>query len=222
MGTIRRFDLARIIKEYKTQNFFETGTFRGDGVCYALEFPFKRITSVEIIPEIATEAKARFAGASHVKIIEADSVNALKNELSKNKANCVFWLDAHYPGADAGITGYDAENIEEMRLPLVKELETIKALRKNGKDVLILDDLRIYEDGSYENGNVPADALPKVDRNIDFAYRYFQKTHIILKCYLDEGYILLFPKKSYKKHHFKFFDLFRRTSSVEDFYLVGK
>ena len=98
MGTIRRFNLVRLIKEYKATNFFETGTFRGDGVDYALNFPFLQITSVEIIPEIANEAKERFSNNNNVKIITADSVSALKNELPAIKTNCVFWLDAHFPG----------------------------------------------------------------------------------------------------------------------------
>jgi hypothetical protein len=220
LGTIRRFNLARLIKEYKAPNFFETGTFRGDGVEYALQFPFCQFTSVEIIPELADEAKERFSIKNNVKIIKADSVTALADELPAVKTNCVFWLDAHFPGADAGITAYDSENVEEVRLPLAKELETICALRKKFRDVIIVDDLRIYEDGPYKNGNVPEDALPKISRNISFIYKYFDRTHIVLKCYLDEGYVLLLPKTAYKKRHFKFNDLFKTTSSVEDFYLV--
>jgi hypothetical protein len=220
LGTIRRFNLARLIKEYKATNFFETGTFRGDGVDYALKFPFLQITSVEIIPEISNEAKERFFNNDNVKIITADSVSALTNELPAIKTNCVFWLDAHFPGADAGITSYDSENAEEVRLPLIKELQTIRDSRKKFKDVIIVDDLRIYEDGPYKNGNVPEDALPKMNRNISFVYNYFERSHIVLKCYLDEGYILLLPKVIYKRRHFKFNDLFTTTSSVEDFYLV--
>jgi len=212
--------LNRIIREYRTSDFFETGTFRGDGVEYALKFPFRHIASVEIVPEIADEAKMKFASNSNVKIMTADSVTALQTELPVVKTNCVFWLDAHFPGADAGITGYDSENVEEVRLPLAKELETISVLRQKFRDVIIVDDLRIYEDGPYKNGNVPEDALPKISRNISFIYEYFDRTHIVLKCYLDEGYVLLLPKRTYKKHHFKFNDLFKTTSSVEDFYLV--
>jgi hypothetical protein len=220
LGTIRRFDLQRIIKEYKTVHFFETGTFRGDGVSFALNFPFKQITSVEIVSEIAAQAKSKFANNTTVKIIAADSVTALKNELPHLQNNCVFWLDAHFPGADAGMTAYDTENNEEVRLPLVKELETISVLRNEFNDVLILDDLRIYEDGPYQNGNVPLDALPKMERSIQFVYKYFDSTHVIIKCYLDEGYILLFPKKPYKKNHRRFLEFLRETV-VEDCYLVS-
>jgi hypothetical protein len=221
LGTIRKFDLARIINEYKTTVFFETGTFRGDGVSYALQFPFRQIISVEIIPELAHDAVVKFSEDKVVSIIEGKSSEALRNELPFVQSNCLFWLDAHFPGADAGMTDYDMENVEAVRLPLIKELETIHTIRQKFQDVFILDDLRIYEDGAYENGNVPIDALPRMERNIDFVYRYFAKTHFIFKCYLDEGYILMFPKGRYKRNHFRLRDLFRKRPSIEDSYLTA-
>lgn len=222
MGLLNRFDLCRIVKEYKIRYFFETGTFWGDGVAYALQTPFQKLLSVEVIPEIADKAKHRFEEQSQVEIIEGESVAVLESELPKLNGNCIFWLDAHFPGADAGLTTYDAEeNNEATRLPLPKELEVISRLRSGFKDVLILDDLRIYEDGPYQNGNVPEDALPKMSRNIDFVYQYFGATHIVLKSYLDEGYILLFPKNLYKRRHFSLLNICNKQPFVEDHYLVN-
>ncbi|HYK57344.1 MAG TPA: hypothetical protein VEV15_12825 [Flavisolibacter sp.] len=222
MGLLNRFDLCRIVKEYKIRNFFETGTFWGDGVAYALQAPFQKLVSVEVIPEIADKAKHRFEEQSHVEIIEGESVAVLESELPKLDGNCIFWLDAHFPGADAGLTTYDDDdNNEATRLPLPKELEVISRLRSKFKDVLILDDLRIYEDGPYQNGNVPDDALPKMSRNIDFVYQYFGATHLILKSYLDEGYILLFPKNLYKRRHFSLLNICNKQPFVEDHYLVN-
>jgi hypothetical protein len=219
MGSIRRFDLDRIIREFKTHCFFETGTFRGDGVDYALQFPFKKIASVEIVPEIADQARERFFQKDIVEIIEDSSENALSAKMPNLKTNCVFWLDAHFPGADAGMNDYNADMHESVRLPLVNELEIIHRRKKKFKDVLIIDDLRIYEDGPFENGNVPADALPVADRNIDFIYKYFESSHFILRCYLDEGYILLFPKPGYLSYRF-FNRLFKKKQDSQDFYLV--
>jgi hypothetical protein len=219
MGSIRRFDLNRIIREYKTHYFFETGTFMGEGVEYALQSPFKKIASVEIIPEIADKAKRRFSTSEKVEIVENNSANALAIKMPDIKTNCVFWLDAHFPGADAGIKGYDDNINDTLRLPLINEIEIIHRLRKNFQDVMIIDDLRIYEDGPYENGNVPGDALPVTDRNIDFIYKYFSASHVILKCYLDEGYILVFPKFKYWKRML-INKLFMKKRVKENFYLV--
>jgi hypothetical protein len=220
MGALNRFDLCRIIKEYKIPYFFETGTFWGDGVAYALQSPFKRLYSVEVVPEIANKAARRFINNKDVCILEGDSVSILGQELPYVKGNCLFWLDAHFPGADAGLAAYNAGTDEDLRLPLEKELEVISRLRSNYKDVLILDDLRIYEDGPFVNGNVPADALPGEKRTINFIYRYFGETHQVMKCYLDEGYILLFPRGSYKRNHFKWSNLFKKVAPEEDHYLI--
>ncbi len=218
MGLINRFDLSRIIREYRTPYFFETGTFKGEGVDYALQSPFEKIVSVEIIGTIADEAKSKYEAQHKISIIENNSVSALAAEIPKLDKNCIFWLDAHFPGADAGITRYD-DGDESVRLPLQKEIETISRLRANFKDVLIIDDLRIYEDGPYQNGNVPADALPKANRDIGFIYHSFGASHVILKSYIDEGYILMFPKASYRINHIKN-NLFSRRIFIKDFYLT--
>jgi hypothetical protein len=219
MGNLIRFDLERIIKDYDAPYFFETGTFLGDGVAYAQLFPFKKIFSVEIIPAIACQAKMRFMAYPDISIIQGDSVSALKSQLPLIFNNIVFWLDAHFPGADAGLNSYDETNSEDVRLPLQKEIETICHIRKGFNDVFILDDLRIYEDGDYEKGNVPEDALPAMERNLDFIYKCFSETHFIFKSYLDEGYILLFPKKRYKRAHFEFKNIFKKRITTEDHYM---
>ncbi len=196
MGKINRFDLSRIIAKFKTPVFFETGTFRGDGIDYALQSPFEKIISIEIVPDLAEKAKKRFAGNEKVKIIQGESSLVMQEELPELPDNCIFWLDAHFPGADAGMKEYNADIDESIRLPLVIESSVIRRLRKGFKDVIIMDDLRIYEDGPYQNGNVPVDALPKQNRNIDFVTQNFNKSHHIYKLYQEEGYILLLPKQS--------------------------
>lgn len=220
MGSIRRFDLSRIAHEYKLPVFFETGTFRGDGVAFALESSFQKIFSIEIVPEIGSQARNRFAQNDRVEILTNDSISALKEKLPTLDRNCLFWLDAHFPGADAGLTRYDDGDDENLRLPLAKELEAIRDYHSRfKKDVFILDDLRIYEDGPFQNGAVPVDALPASKRNIDFVFQHFQRSHLIFRSYLDEGYLLLFPKFRYRLSHFSLKRIFGRPGA-EDFYLL--
>lgn len=193
MGFIHQFDLGRIIQEYTIRYFFETGTWKGDAVAFALQFPFEKIISAEIVPGIAREASLRFQEVSKVKICEASSTNALLSELPFLQGNCLFWLDAHFPGADAGLEGYDAIPEEEIRLPLEQELTVIHRLRQHFRDIIIVDDLRVYEDGPFENGAAPADTLPRNSRNLEFVHRLLGATHIQLKSYKNEGYLLLVP-----------------------------
>jgi hypothetical protein len=222
MGSISRFNLDRIIHDFKTPFFFETGTFRGDGVSYATSSPFREIWSVEIVPGLAEAARRRFEQDRRVTIIENDSLTALRQSLSKFDGNCIFWLDAHFPGADAGMTAYDAAADEKLRLPLPLELEVIQGERPGFHDVLILDDLRIYEDGPYENGNVPPDALPQGVRNTQFVTDLYDKTHYILRSYRDEGYLLLFPRKQYWRRHFILKNLLGKPLEKADQYFKSE
>jgi len=194
MGFINQFNIDRIVREFNINNFFETGTWKGDAVAHALQFPFEKIISAEIVHSIADEAKSRFKNEKRVTIVESSSIKALSAELPLVKGNCLFWLDAHFPGADAGIVSYDAEKEDDIRLPLEKELSIIHEIRQSNQDLLIIDDIRVYEDGPYENGNSPADTLPRKDRNLDFINLLFGKTHISMKTYRNEGYVLLFPR----------------------------
>ena len=220
MGKLDRFDLNRIIKDFDTAYFVETGTCLGDGVSYASLFPFKKIYSLEIMADLAIKARNRFELKSNISIVQSDSVSGLRQILPGIKRNIVFWLDAHFPGADAGLNSYTITNSETLRLPLQQEIETICSLRKGFNDVFLMDDLRIYEDGNYQNGNVPPDARPSNERDINFVTENFSKTHFIFRCYNDEGYILLFPKRKYNRAHFEFKNLFRKKSHKEDYYLL--
>ncbi len=207
MGSLARFHLRRIREIFDTPNFFETGTFLGEGVSCAVQVPFDRIISVEIIKEIADKARLRFEHEEKVEIIHADSISAMESQLPLLSGNTVFWLDAHYPGADAGIADYENTDNETLRLPLYYELGLIQKHRTKCQDVLILDDLRIYEDGPFQNGPVPPDALPRGRRDSNFIYQTFGDSHYIFKCYLDEGYIILLPKDRYDQKNLRWTDL---------------
>lgn len=174
---------------------------------YALQVPFDRIISVEIIEEIAAKARSLFKPKENVEIIHADSVSAMKDYLPLLTANTIFWLDAHFPGADAGLADYENTNNENLRLPLNDELKLIKECRGKYQDVLILDDLRIYENGPFQNGPAPSNVLPKGSRDSNFIYQNFEDTHYIFKSYLDEGYIILLPKKRYDQKKLRWTDL---------------
>jgi hypothetical protein len=99
----------------------------------------------------------------------------------------LFFLDAHLPG---WYYGWPPNNNFEhdVNFPLEKELDIIFSKRSQYKDVIICDDLRIYEDNSYEGG-IWADRLTVSDKlNSDFLSKYNRK---VSKFYADEGYVLL-------------------------------
>lgn len=195
MGQIDRFDLQSYIDNYKTSIFIETGTGKGGSLQHALKFSFDELYTIEVITEIYLDCVEKFKLYENCHLINDNSKNGLefilKNVGPSN--NIIYWLDAHFPGADSGLSGYGSVEDKNMRIPLENELRSITSIRDSKNDVFIIDDLRIYEDGPYNSGNW-------VDRNkfggdgIDFIYELFYETHIINKDYRDEGYIILTPK----------------------------
>ena len=59
--------------------------------------------------------------------------------------------------------------------------------------IFFIDDLRIYEDGDFENGNDLFREKYKAGDS-SFINEIFEETHVILKLNAGEGYIIAFPK----------------------------
>ena len=199
MGSLRFFNLQPMMEQYGCRYLVETGTGIGDGIHYASYYAFERLWSVEIHPDIAATARERFANDPRVEILERPSEEALAALLpSIDRAKpIVFWLDAHFPGADFGLASYKDEPDIDRRLPLERELELIGRLRNPCRDVILIDDLRIYEDGPYGDGAMPdyAQTLPVEMRNIGFATRApWSKTHDLQRFHQHTGYLVLTPK----------------------------
>ncbi|CAG1006557.1 hypothetical protein BURK1_03309 [Burkholderiales bacterium] len=199
MGTLRFFNLQPLMETFGCRYLFETGTGMGEGVRYASFYQFDRIWSVEIHPDIAATARERFADNGRIEILHETSEQALARVLpgiDREKA-VLFWLDAHFPGADFGLASYRDESDADRRLPLQRELELIAKLRRPCRDVLLIDDLRIYEEGPFGEGPMPdfAQTLPPELRNIDFVLRPpWSESHDLQRFYENTGYLVLTPR----------------------------
>jgi hypothetical protein len=128
----------KVIRDYQKKNninvLVETGTYLGDMVAAQKKF-FKRIYSIELSEDLFKMAKERFKNDSHIKIIQGDSSEVLKNLLIEIMEPCIFWLDGHYSG---GIT---AKGKKEC--PVFEELSAIFN-SKNFAHVLLIDDARLF------------------------------------------------------------------------------
>ncbi|MBM3484459.1 MAG: class I SAM-dependent methyltransferase [Alphaproteobacteria bacterium] len=200
MGHLRHFDLDRLCRDYGCRHIVETGTGSGDGLAYAAARPFATLHSIEIHADIAAAARRRFDADGRIRIHLGNSTEQLPKILAELPTDepILFWLDAHFPGADLGFAAYDAEPDVDIRLPLERELEIIARFRPGASDVFLIDDLRIYEEGPFENGNIPdwAQTLPPTLRHLQFVERLFAATHSSRRDYADEGYLLLVPARS--------------------------
>jgi hypothetical protein len=194
MGYLYFFNLPYLIEKYKTPVFVETGTGFGFGVFHATQFPFQLIASCDVMASEIERLKMAFD--NRVKLFAGASPDFLRQLLPQIRAPILFWLDAHYAGSHHNASPYNAIQDERIRLPLRTELEIIKELRPEGKDVILIDDLRIYERDNFEEGNMAdlglADAASTEDSS--FLYTMFEKTHEAHRSVKHTGYLALLPK----------------------------
>ena len=199
MGTIKRFEIMELIEKHDLKNYVETGTGMGECLEFAMRHPFKNFYSIEIHEEIHTKVQEKFKNISKMynrecNIVLGNSFEMLPEILSKieNKGNTLFFLDAHFPGADFGHKQHGDEKNQDKRIPLEMEMKTIIKNRDISSDVFIADDLRIYEDGPFASGNWTDRRLHGGD-GIDFIENLFKDTHTINRDFRDQGYVVLLP-----------------------------
>ncbi len=208
MGNITILNLNELISKYNLDTFVETGTLYGDGIDYALTYPFKHIHSIEIIPELALKASLKYSSNSRVTIHTGNSADVLPDIVDNIDGNILFWLDAHFPGADAKIRPYaEMKNIPYTEnLPLEKEIQSIAKRVDKFKDCLILDDLWIYEDckdhglSTFDNHcknhshDIKLSDVINDGKDLSFLYDTFSATHEFKKVYRHQGYVVVTPK----------------------------
>ena len=193
MGELNRHDLKHYIDKYTLQVFVETGTGRGVGLNYALQFNFKKLFSIEINEQLYKENRQRI-NDSRCCLINKNSIDGLREVMTQiDKEGTLFWLDAHFPGADFKYASYDDEHPKEIKYPLESELQLLCSTRSIQNDVFIIDDLQLYEEGNFELKMEQA-FVEKHKQNGQFIYDIFSATHEIIKDYRHQGFWILVPK----------------------------
>ena len=194
MGQLNEaIQIKNVLDFYDIKNFVETGTGQAEVVQTVVEADETlNIHTIEVIPEIYDKNKINFSYLKDVNWHLGTSFDILPEILPDLKGSTLFWMDAHFPGADFGLSSYGDEKDDDKRLPLKKELETIVANRDVTNDVFVIDDLRIYEDGPFGDGNWE-DREKYGGDGIEFIEELFDETHYVVKSYNAQGSVLLFP-----------------------------
>jgi hypothetical protein len=198
MGTITNaIDVKLAVDKLQLKNFVETGTGEGNTLYNILQyFPYgSNFYSIEFIEELYKQACEKFKHIKNMNLFQGYSHEQIKNVVAQlNTEPTLFWNDAHFPGADYGFTTYDSENDPVKRIPLEQELiNIVESGRDISRDVFVLDDLRVYKDGNFQDGNWHLRSIAGGD-NIDFVYRLFDETHMIFERNGDQGYVVIIPK----------------------------
>ena len=196
MGTLRKYEL----KDAGCDVFFETGTGLGHSLKHALDNgKFKSLYSSEIHGPTALKAQKLFSKNGSVEIINADSLTALKQVLVKIPllTPILFFLDAHFPGEVENDFNYFSNVPNNQSMPLKDELIFISSLRKDAEDIVIIDDLKLYEDGSFANGGIDKNFanIPESLRDLSFIYELYPQKKIE-RDYQDDGYLIVKPNNS--------------------------
>lgn len=197
MGELYLHDLKHYIDTYGCKCFIETGSGKGTGITHALKFDFDKLYSIEYIEDLYQYCKSNFDDP-RLSLVNDNSINGIRKILEiVDPPSCLFWLDAHFPGADFHYNSYDhLSEIPELHKPLKEELKLIKQFRPNNKDVFIIDDLQIYENGPFEL--LDQDFRKKYgEDSIEFIHELFIDSHSFSRDYRHQGFLILTPKISY-------------------------
>lgn len=178
---------------HNLEAFVETGTYLGASIAYARQCKrFNEFHSIEINKEFFDECNHMFSRDERVKIWHGASDEMLPKVLDKpslQEKNILFWLDAHLPNSYTSWKGGD--ETQEQVAPLKQELEIIRKMRPKNRDIIIVDDLRLYAEDNYEHQNCDVRATETVDWVVDLMGDAFG----VLKSLKHEGYLIIVPHK---------------------------
>lgn len=181
MGHLRSFDLD----QFGCNVYVETGTGMGLTLGKAATSSFDRMFSVDMDAQWVGQARARFPNAVVEHGLSIPALERwLRDELSP-RDRVLYFLDAHFPGADYRGAKYDVA--APNAVPLQEELALIVRYREGCSDYIICDDARIYMIGPFAHGNTP---LIQVSGGLRFVLDMFGQQRVSIK-YEEEGYIII-------------------------------
>ena len=158
------FDLSK----YKTDEFIETGTLRGDGCYKAIKTGFKKIQSIEILEEnfeLSKDALREYLSSDEIdiKLHLGDSAEVLPKILSDINWRCTFWLDGHGTDEHTRVMWDNQSMFSGLPFgscPLMEELDAI-ANHHIRDHIIMIDDLRTIKGGSWGVDGVTEEAVMK-------------------------------------------------------------
>ena len=137
-------------KTYELTALIETGTEGGEGVNTALRAGFPRVLSCEVSKKLFFDGIKRFKDDERVILFNGLSTDILPTMLKLTaKERILFWLDAHLPNQHFPDREYN-KSVEV--LPLREEIRIILENRDVSNDVIIIDDLKLYDRRLREEG----------------------------------------------------------------------
>jgi len=205
MGAIKNLDILPAITKHNTRVFIELGAGYGTGIYHVLSLPVQAVLSVEIDAEQADLLKRFFRYDNRVQVFPGLTRDFLDNVLPQIPLTtpCFIFCDSHYPSADFGKKGFKDEKDENIRMPLVQELELIIKHRvsKGAKDVILIDDISLYDESSrmyaydHKKSERAKELAPLLHQNyLPKFIEWLAPTHTHQIYPQEQGWIMFSPK----------------------------
>lgn len=185
-------NVENIINKYNIVNFIETGTGMGETLDYVSNCNFKSIQSCEIERDQYNMLKQKYKD-DRIRLWCGDSTNMLITMLKNTSGPSLIFLDAHFPG-----TGYVRDSFIQTSdintLPLEDELNILKSYKYLNKSVIVVDDLRIYEDREYSGGKWEDRIKVVGELDSNFIYTILSDTHDYSVNLAHQGSVIYTPR----------------------------
>jgi hypothetical protein len=128
---LQNIKVCRDLSRAKT--IVEVGSFKGV-TTRRLSYVFDTVVSIEIVPSLYEEAKARCADRANVEVLLGDGSEMLPMVMEK-ASSALLYLDGHYSGGQTG----QSDEPE----PVLKELDLIAA-HLDHVNAVVIDDYRLF------------------------------------------------------------------------------
>jgi hypothetical protein len=156
---------SELLKNNLNPVFFETGTNVGQGVISAINAGFKKIISIEIVPDFIEIVKSKFLNVEEYSDINfnfhlGDSKTLLPEIIKNIDERVTFWLDGH----------------EFHKIPLIDELLAIKN-HKIRDHIIMIDDVRMFNSPDWDNIGHENIVKLIMEINSDYKITYHNSPH---------------------------------------------
>lgn len=198
MGSLTRFNLKQLVQQNVT-TLYETGTGTGKAVStrYAIDSGFTKVYTCESYEPLFQQNQKEFGHIPGLVMSLEDSDVFLRAVPKSSSASRVFFLDAHfYGGVDFGGSpqSYVTSADHPKSFPLEDELDILLS-KDIQNDWIIIDDARLYVEGSFGEGACP-DWAAQFARMEALRTRLtkLEATHHVHLSRQDHGYWVIGPR----------------------------
>jgi hypothetical protein len=217
MASLKRFNLRALSASTCIDTLVETGTGEGLSVRWALQCQFRAIHSVELEISLHARAEQFFTGIPFVHLSQGESTSFLLGLLPNLPGPKLVFLHAHLAGdADFELSSFDPSIKAPESFPLLDEVKLLQNFF-GPKDVLIVDDARMFQAGHFQDGECPEFARRWDEMlALEGLFEHWSNSHVLNVLECDHGYFCLVPKV-FEEHFPAWLNVLPHDADLQEF-----